>query len=199
MSYIKICGLTRIEDVEAVNKYKPDFAGFVFAGSRRQISVEKAKELKKSISSDIKVVGVFVNEDNEEIIWLLNEGIIDIAQLHGDENEGDIEYIKYMTGREVIKAVSVRCKEDVLKWQNSITDYLLLDNGAGGSGMCFDWNEIPSVSKRFFLAGGINASNIDKALSMNPYAIDLSGGVETNGYKDPDKIMYIVEKVRKYV
>ncbi len=196
MVKIKICGLSRLEDIDAVNICKPDYIGFVFAKSRRQISIDKAKELKQALSEDIKAVGVFVNEDNEKIIELLNQNVVDIAQLHGNESENDIIEIKAATGKQVIKAVSVESETDILEWNNSTADFLLLDNGGGGTGKSFDWANIPEFGKPYFLAGGICADNIDEAVKKCPYAIDLSGGAETNGFKDAEKIEYLVKRVR---
>ena len=199
MSKIKICGIRRMEDIEAVNLYQPDFIGFVFAKSRRQIDFFKAEELKAALSQDIKSVGVFVNQDNEYIERLAKENIIDIIQLHGSEDENTIVYLKEKTGKPIIKAVSVTTADDIMKWQDSRADYLLLDNGAGGTGEKFDWSRINNafIKHPYFIAGGINEHNIKDALQYNPYGIDVSGGVETDGYKDAHKIKNIIEKVRR--
>lgn len=198
MPLIKICGLRRMEDIEAVNIYKPDMIGFVFAENRtRQISVEDASRFRKALSKDIKAVGVFVNQDTEYIAKLLNTGIIDMAQLHGQESEADVRKIKELTGKTVIKAVSVASKEDVALWQESEADYLLFDNGAGGTGKTFDWSLIEDNRKPFFLAGGINESNVREALLCGADVIDISGGVETDGFKDAAKIHDIIEIIRK--
>ena len=178
MVKMKICGLKRLEDIDIVNKYKPDYMGFVFADSKRKVSHKLASEMKKNLSSDIVSVGVFVDADADEIVKLFDEGIIEIAQLHGSESE---DYIK----------------KDLLEYDNSISDYLLLDSGKG-SGKTFDWNLIRNdLTKDFFLAGGINISNISKAVEeFKPYAIDLSSGVETDGFKDEFKIKEIMEVIR---
>lgn len=154
-------------------------------------------ELRKRLLPEIKTVGVFVNEKPEIVAEYLNDGIIDIAQLHGTEPEEDILFIKKMTGRPVIKAVSVETQSDCEKYNESGADYILLDNGKGGTGKCFDWKLIGNVTKPFFLAGGINESNIDEAIAISPYAVDVSGGVETDGFKDEDKIRKIINKCRK--
>ena len=168
MQKIKICGIRRATDIEIVNKYRPDYIGFIFyKKSKRYISEADAMEL------------------------------IDIAQLHGTEPEEDILFIKKMTGRPVIKAVSVETQSDCEKYNESGADYILLDNGKGGTGKCFDWKLIGNVTKPFFLAGGINESNIDEAIAISPYAVDVSGGVETDGFKDEDKIRKIINKCRK--
>ncbi len=196
---IKICGLTREQDIQAVNQWMPDYIGFVFAEkSRRYISKQQAERLKKKLSSDIQAVGVFVNEPKEKIARFFMENTIDIAQLHGQETEEEISWIKEQTGKPVIKAISVSAETDVQYWQNSCADYLLFDNGTGGTGLTFDWNLIKKNKKPYFLAGGIGLHNITEAMKQGAYAIDLSGGVETDGQKDAKKIADIVHSVRMY-
>lgn len=201
MSKIKICGLRRLEDVDAVNMYMPDYAGFVLVpGRRRAVSHEQAGALGRQFSSGIQAVGVFVDEDREIIASLLERGIIDVAQLHGQEPEEDIAWLKSRTGKTVIKAVSVKTVDDVKRWHGSAADGLLLDNGAGGSGQAFDWSiaadAIADGSHPIWLAGGINADNIEAALALKPYAVDISGGVETDGHKDAGLIKEVVRRVR---
>lgn len=201
MINIKICGLKRIEDIKYVNKFKPEYIGFVFAKSRRQISYDMAASLKKSLSNDIKTVGVFVNHEIDDIISLMNEDIIDIAQLHGDEEEDSIITIKNKTNKKVIKAISVRSLEDILKWKDSKVDFLLLDNGSGGTGESFDWEVLDKLStiefnKPYFIAGGLNKENVKDVLKYKPYAVDISGGVETDGLKDEVKINEFINTVR---
>lgn len=193
---LKICGLKRPEDVEYANIVKPDYVGFVFAGSKRRISPDMAAQLKAKLSRDIQAVGVFVDEPLENIINLLERQVIDIAQLHGDETEEDIQYIQAVTGREVIKAVKVRNRYDVEAWLDSSADYLLFDSGAG-SGEVFDWKLLDGVDREYFLAGGITPDNIEAvATHLFPYGIDLSSGVETDGVKDLEKMKRTAEKVR---
>ncbi len=186
-----------MEDICAVNQYRPDYIGFVFAEkSRRYVSWRHAADLKSRLSEDVAAVGVFVNEARENIVKLLEQNVIDAAQLHGQETEEDICWIKERTGKEVIKAVSVRSKGDIDQWLKSSADYLLLDHGAGGTGHTFDWNLINGCTKPFFLAGGIHAGNLAEALKKGAYAIDLSGGAETDGKKDPEKIAEIMHIMR---
>lgn len=197
MPLIKICGLRRRADIDIVNKYKPDFIGFIFAeGRARTITRELAEDLKKALAPEIKAVGVFVNQDREYIAELLKSGIIDLAQLHGNEEDEDVCYIKKITGKPVIKAVSVKTSADIEKYRNSSADYLLLDNGIGGTGQTFDWNEIKSVGKSFFLAGGIDINNVAEAMTKGALVIDVSGGVETEGFKDEEKIRELIKKIR---
>ncbi|MBM6817748.1 MULTISPECIES: phosphoribosylanthranilate isomerase [Clostridia] len=194
---IKFCGLFREEDIEYVNKLNPDYIGFVFAKSKRQITKEKAIGLKNKLKSNIKVVGVFVDEDIEKIIDLLSNGVIDIAQLHGNEREEDIKNIKNKSKKQVIKAIRVTTSEDIESWKNSCADFLLLDNGQG-TGKTFDWNNIKNLNRPFFLAGGLSIDNIKEAIEkVSPMAIDISSGIESNGVKDYEKmkeVMKILER-----
>lgn len=201
MVKIKICGLSRPEDIAFVNEALPDYIGFVFAKSRRQVSFETAKELKSILNPTIRTVGVFVNEDIERVIRLCNRNIIDIVQLHGDEGKDYILTLKEKISNPVIKAVRVRGKEDIRKAENLGSDYLLLDayreGQYGGSGNTFDWSVIHNVSKPYFLAGGIQSDNIIAAINnVKPFAVDVSSGVESEGVKDRNKIIDIITKIR---
>lgn len=193
---IKICGLCRAEDIRFVNAAHPDYVGFVMAKSRRQVSPEQVRNLTAGLNPAIQTVGVFVNEKREVIAKYLQSGLIDIAQLHGQETREDVLWLKEQTGKPIIKAISVKTQEDVLQWQESAAAYLLLDNGAGGSGEVFDWSRIPAGIKPFFMAGGIGLHNLDRALEFNPYGVDISSGVETEGIKDEEKIFQAVKLVR---
>ena len=203
MSKIKICGLTRIEDIETVNKCLPDYIGFVFAPSKRNVDIDTAFMLRNKLNSKINAIGVFVNSPIEFISNIIEKNIIDIVQLHGNENEDYIASLKGNHNIPIIKAISVKTQLDILQAQNSAADYLLFDNGSGGTGKCFNWELLNNlilqnkISKPFFIAGGININNINQALTLNPYAIDVSGGVETNGVKDSKKIKLIIEKVHQ--
>ncbi|MGN0176930.1 MAG: phosphoribosylanthranilate isomerase [Methanobrevibacter sp.] len=198
MVKIKICGIKRMEDIEVVNKYVPDYIGFVFADSKRKISHDLAKKLKDKLNPNITSVGVFVNASQDEILDLFNKGIIEIAQLHGNESEEYIIDLKEKTNHElkIINAIEMSQDTDLLRYDKSLADYLLLDSGKG-SGKTFDWQWIRSdLKKDFFLAGGLNSQNIQKAIKeFNPYAIDLSSSLETNGLKDEIKIKEIMEVV----
>lgn len=201
MAKIKICGLSRYEDIEIVNEVLPDYIGFVFADSRRKVSDPVASELRKRLNPGIKVVGVFVNEDILHITELCKQGIIDIVQLHGDEDEGYLESLRSKIDNEIIKAVRVRSAEDILKTSELECDYLLFDafhkEQYGGSGKTFDWTVVTRPGKPYFLAGGLNQDNILQAVKLlQPYAVDISSGVETDGFKDADKIRNIIAKVR---
>ena len=200
MAKVKICGLTRPQDIQAVNIYKPDYIGFVFDSTRRRyVPPEDAAKLKSRLSPDIAVVGVFVNEIKEYVAKLLKQNLIDIAQLHGQETEEEIQWIQEQTGKPVIKAVAVRSESDISHWAGSHADYLLFDNGIGGTGRTFDWTLLSGYTKPYFLAGGLTADNLPAALAKGAYAVDLSGGAETDGVKDPAKIAEIIRIVRSYV
>jgi len=191
---IKICGLFRREDIDYANEAHPDYIGFVFAESRRQVEFEAAREFRKRLDSRIKSVGVFVNAEIADIARLYADDVIDLAQLHGDEDAGYTDALKQRCGVPVIKAVINNAR-----WRGN-ADWLLFDSGKG-TGKTFDWSLLPEdilKSKPFFLAGGINSDNIAEAVKLNPYCIDISGGCETNGVKDRDKIIKLTEFVRNY-
>lgn len=195
---IKICGLSRPEDIEAANEIGPDYIGFVFAKSSRRVTYEKAARLKEMLDGRIKAVGVFVNAPEREI--LDNTPIIDMIQLHGDEDEAYIRSLKEHTSKPIIKAVRVRNEEDILKARELPCDYLLLDTFTkgqyGGCGRQFDWSMIPELKKPYFLAGGICMDNIKEAAAQGAFCIDVSSAVETDGKKDRTKMKAIVEALR---
>ncbi len=192
---IKICGLFREEDIAYANQAKPDYVGFVFAKSRRQITKEQAEHFRRLLTPDIQTVGVFVNAPMDEIIAYLEEGIIDIAQLHGDETQEDIQYLQAVTAKPIIKAVKAHNRYEVEAWLDSSADYLLFDSGAG-TGETFDWSLLEGVDREFFLAGGLRLENILEAKKQAAaYAIDLSSGVETDGVKDAEKMQEAVRLV----
>lgn len=199
MVKIKICGLKRFEDIEIVNRYNPDYIGFVFADSKRKISHELAFKLKEKLNSNIISVGVFVDAPKDEILKLYNNGTIEAAQLHGLESEDYITDLKESTNNElkIINAIEMSKDIDLLKFDKSSADYLLLDSGKG-SGKTFDWHLIrKDLNKDFFLAGGLNNKNIKEAIyQFNPYAVDLSSGLEVDGFKDEDKIKEIMELIK---
>ena len=198
MVKIKICGIKRLEDIEMVNRYKPDYIGFVFADSKRKVSHDLAKELRNNLDSDIIPVGVFVDSPQVEILKLFDDGIIEIAQLHGSESEQYILDLKKKTNGElkIINAIEMTQEIDLLEYNDSSSDYLLLDSGKG-SGKTFDWSLIrKDIKKEFFLAGGLNSENVAPAINeFNPYAIDLSSSLETDGFKDENKIKEIMEVI----
>ncbi len=198
MTKIKFCGLTRPCDIAAANEIKPDYVGFVFApNSKRRVGYKQAVDLKNLLSKDIKAVGVFLNEDIEQVISLLNLGIIDAAQLHGDESVDYIRRIQQETGKPVIKAFRIHSEADVAAAEETIADYIILDAGTG-EGKTFDWNLVEQFQKPYFLAGGLKPENVKEAMrQLHPYALDVSTGIETDGLKDKQKMADFAATVRK--
>ena len=198
MTKIKFCGLSRYCDIIYANESKPEYIGFVFAAkSKRRVTPEKAKELKKLLSPDILAVGVFSDDDIEMIAGLLENGTIDIAQLHGSEDENYIKHLKTLAGKPVIKAFCIKSEEDVRKAESSPADYILLDSGSG-TGRTFDWELIKNIKRPYFLAGGLTPENAEKAVSkLHPFALDVSSGIETGEVKDKTKMAAFAAAVRK--
>ena len=198
MTKIKLCGLSGIEEIEAANELKPEYIGFVFAPkSRRYVTPEKAAELKKQLSGEIQAAGVFVNEAVEKIAELLNNNIIDIAQLHGDEDEAYIRRLRQLTGKPIIKAFQVKSEKEIAEAVQCSADYILLDSGAGTCTV-FDWNILKKIDRPYFLAGGLSAGNVGKAVrELHPFAVDVSSGIETDRRKDKEKMAAFVAAVRK--
>lgn len=196
---IKLCGLTRSCDIEAVNELQPDYIGFVFAKkSRRYVSPEKAEELKAMLAPGIQAVGVFVNEEPEQIVSLLEAGTIDVAQLHGQEGEREIRRLRELTDHPLIQAFRIDTEQDVERANASTADYVLLDSGAGGTGTVFDWDLLQAIRRPYFLAGGLDTENLGTVKAkLNPYGIDVSSGIETDGYKDKEKMTAFVAVARK--
>ena len=196
---VKMCGLCRPEDIVYANEVQPDYVGFVFyPKSHRAVTREQACEYRKALLPSIRTVGVFVNEDPKTIIDLLEEGILDGVQLHGDETEEDIQYLQAVCGKPVIKAVKVRDRYDVEAWLDSSADYLLFDNGMG-TGRAFDWSVLGGIDREFFLAGGLQTENLAEAMeTVRPYAVDISSGIESDRKKDPEKMRRIMELVEQY-
>ena len=197
---IKICGLRRREDILAVNEAKPDYCGFIieFPSSFRSVTADEVRELVKELDPEIRPVGVFVNAPMELVRTLLDDGTLALAQLHGQEDESYIRELKTYTDKLIIKAFSIKIAEDIEKALQSSADYILLDQGGGGTGKTFDWSLIPEIQRPFFLAGGIGASNLGQAIrEIHPYAVDLSSSVETEKRKDPMKIRQVVDIVRE--
>lgn len=198
MTKIKLCGLSLPCDIEAANELKPDYIGFVFAPkSRRYVTYKKAEELKSLLSPDIEAVGVFVNEPSPNIATLLKKGIIDIAQLHGDEDEDYIAELRLLTDKTIIKAFRIKTANDIKILEQSTADDILLDSGAG-TGTVFDWELLKSIQRPYFLAGGLDARNVASAIkTLHPYAVDVSSGIETDGVKDKTEMAAFVAAVRK--
>lgn len=201
MTKVKLCGLRRIEDIAAANAACPDYVGFVFAESRRQIDFDTAVRFRASLHSDIKVVGVFVNESVEKITALVQANVLDAVQLHGYEDAAYMERLCAAACVPIIKAVRVQSAEQIQYYSRMPCDYLLLDTYVrgerGGSGKSFDWSLIPGMQKPYFLAGGLDGQNVLAAIeTLHPYCVDVSSGVETDGVKDSNKMAEFVKQVR---
>ena len=196
---VKICGLSRREDIRYANEAGPDYVGFVFARSRRQVSAQEAADSRRRLREDICPVGVFVNEKPEQIVRLLQRGVIDAAQLHGQETEAEIAFIRKESGKPVIKAIQITDGRELAEWKDSEADYLLFDGGSG-EGKTFDWSLAGlarTVEKPFFLAGGLHACNVAEAVRLfAPFALDVSSGVEWEGKKDQGRITDFMKAVR---
>lgn len=198
MTKIKMCGLSRTEDIEAANAIKPDYIGFVFAEiSKRRVSALEAGKLKSKLNPEIKAVGVFLDDKLDFVASMLNLGIVDVVQLHGSEDEEYIEKVRKITNKPIIKAFIIRSKEDVERAEKSTADYILLDGGKG-EGKAFDWSLLKDIKRPYFLAGGLNPVNVSDAVkALKPYAVDVSTGIETNGVKDREKMTAFAGAVRE--
>lgn len=197
MTRIKLCGLRFPEDIKTACELKPDYIGFVFAPAfRRYIPPEKARVLKEGLSPEIRAVGVFVNERPEAVASLLNAGLIDLAQLHGGEDESYISRLRSLTDGQLIQAFRIRDKADLSRAEQSSADFILLDAGTG-EGRTFDWTLLSSFSRPYFLAGGLTPDNVSEAVRLfHPWGVDVSSGIETDGRKDPEKMRAFVRAVK---
>ncbi|MCL5031629.1 MAG: phosphoribosylanthranilate isomerase [Thermotogae bacterium] len=201
MTKIKICGLRRIEDIEYANRLRPDYVGFVFSQSKRIVSKANAKTLIANLDAGIKRVGVFVDENMNTVCEIVKSLDLDVIQLHGDENASYVDNLKKIIDIEIWKVLRVKTSEDLEFETNA--DKILIESFAkgayGGTGISFDWNlaEKFEFRKPLILAGGLNASNVEEGIrKVRPYAVDVSSGVETDGYKDFEKMKEFIEKVR---
>ena len=199
---VKMCGISKVDTIPAVVEAKPDYMGLVFAPSKRQVIVEKAKTLVEALHKQckeqnntvsIKTVGVFVNETLDNLVTIAREANLDAVQLHGDEDEAFIQSLKERTNVEVWKAIQIRSAADAEAWIDSSADMLLFDayhkDERGGTGDVFDWSCLDTFERPFMLAGGIDSTNVARAIrTVRPYGIDISSGIETNGVKDDEKI-----------
>lgn len=201
---IKICGLSREADIAAVNQYAADFAGFLFAPSKRQITPEQAKELIAKMDPAIISVGVFVNMAPMAVAEIARYCDLGAVQLHGSETTAEIIQLKTLLPADVlvIKALRIKDASSLDQAENIPADMLLLDaytpNAAGGSGISFPWDLIRNFPRPYLLAGGLNKDNVAEAVFfLHPWGVDVSSGVETNGLKDEQKIKDFIEKVRR--
>lgn len=197
---IKICGLSRPCDIDYVNEAGPDFAGFIVnvPKSRRNVSVRQLCSLRERLDDAIRPVGVFVDEPPETVAALLNDGVIALAQLHGQEDEAYIAKLRQLTDGKLIQAFSVKERADIGRAQKSGAELILLDHGAGGTGASFDWSLTEGIARPWFLAGGLTPENLPAAIAAaHPWGVDLSSGAETDGYKDREKILSAVSAARR--
>ncbi len=194
---IKLCGLSRVCDIDVVNEILPEFIGFVFWDkSKRQVSDELAKKLKKMLDSRIKAVGVFVDETPQRVAQLAESGTIDVIQLHGNEDDSYISELRKLTNKPVIKAFKISDITDIQNAENSSAEFIMADAGKG-TGRRFDWSLLEALHRPYFLAGGLSLDNIAEAVNtLHPYAVDVSSGIETDGLKDKNKMREFVRIVR---
>lgn len=214
MQKIKLCGMMKPCDIEYANRVKPDFVGFIFANTRRKISAAQAKQFREALDAEIPAVGVFVNEDISVITSLVQNGCIDLIQLHGEEDADYIRRLREVCDVPVIKAVKVQMVEQIRQAAALPVDYLLLDTYRkgvlGGTGEAFDWELLREAKaaagdtaegelfgKPYFLAGGLHAGNLREAAALGSYGLDVSSGIETDGSKDFTKMVEVMELVRK--
>ena len=207
---VKMCGISKVETIPAVVEAKPDYMGLVFAPSKRQVTVEQAEILVEELHKQcinhydtkvVKTVGVFVNETLDNLVRIADTANLDAVQLHGDEDEAFIQSLKERTNVEVWKAIQIRSAADVEKWIDSSADMLLFDayhkDERGGTGEVFDWSSLDTFERPFMLAGGIDSTNVARAIrTVRPYGIDISSGIETNGMKDDKKITAFTKIVK---
>lgn len=201
MTKVKICGLRRMEDIEAVSLYRPDACGFILSQPfRRYVPKEQLAQLKAKLDERITAFGVFVNEPLSAVEEYVREGLIDAVQLHGEEDDSYIKALrKDFPGLTVMKAFTVKSEEDLEKAAASSADLVLLDSGKG-TGKTFRWELLREFSRPYVLAGGLNPDNVQEALkTLHPYGIDTSSGVETDGFKDSEKIRLFIERARKEI
>ena len=194
---LKICGLSRLEDIIAVNRHGADYAGFVFfQKSKRYVDPYKANELIGLLRTDIKPVGVFMDEPIDNVVRIARISGVEMIQLHGHESEEYVEYIKRTLDRPVIKAYKASEEGALEKALNSSADYVMIDSGAG-SGKKFDWNILKDFKREYFLAGGLDPESVGEAIGLlEPFAVDVSSGVETDGIKDEKKIADFIISVK---
>lgn len=196
---IKICGIKNENEAKIINECMPDIAGFVFASGKRQIDINKAKILKKIINPEIETAGIFVEQNEDEILEIYNKKVIDIIQLHGDYDERTIKNLKEKTGAKIIKVI--RVKEGFYKIE-TLADFILFDayskDKYGGLNKTFDWNIKIISNVPYFVAGGINENNIvEMVKKLTPYGVDISSGVEVDGFKTKEKVFNIIKIIKE--
>ena len=194
---MKFCGLTRPEDIAAVNRIRPDYAGFVFAPkSRRCVTPEAAAALRARLDPAIVAVGVFVHAAPEQVACLVREGVIEAVQLHGTEDEDYIARLRKLTSAPILRAFRIDAPVALNQARTSSADAVMLDAGAG-DGRVFDWTWLEDFDRPYFLAGGLRPENVAEALArLQPWAVDVSSAIETDGFKDERKMAAFAAAVR---
>ena len=198
MVKVKFCGLKRPCDIAWANELHPDYAGFVFAGSKRRVSAEPAAALRRELDPSIPAVGVFVDDELPHMASLVKKGVIQLIQLHGQEEDALVQQLQTELGVPVIKAFSIANQDDIKRALESRADYILLDQGKGGTGKAFDWSLLKEIDRPYFLAGGLTPQNAAQAAKLRPYALDVSSGIETDGVKDRDKMTLFMTTLGVY-
>lgn len=199
MTKIKLCGLSRTEDILAVNELEPDYVGFVFVNkSKRYVSLESAIKLRKMLKESIVSVGIFVDSPIEEVVHIIKSGAISVAQLHGNEDDEHVKKLKSSFNCKVIKAFGVNDEEDIVKANHCMADFCLLDTPGGGTGKVFPHHLLEGMERPYFLAGGLNSENVGDLIDKyHPFGVDVSSNIETNGVKDSEKMKAFVRAVRE--
>ncbi len=197
MARVKICGINSPEDVEIVNELKPDYVSFAFYKNKRQVTYEKARKLKQILDKDIRVIGVFVDENTNVVASAANDDLLDVIEFHGNEGPGEIERIKAFTEKPIIQGFRIRSRADVELALDSHADSILMYSDSE-SGVPMDWKLLKNVTRPYFLAGGLNADNIEKAIKIcHPFAVSVTTGVETDGIKDREKMAAFIKMARR--
>lgn len=197
---IKLCGMMEAKDIHKANELSIDFVGYIFAKGRfRTIDIDKAIEFTRLLSSEITPVGVFRNNDLEEVIKVANTGSISYIQLHGKEDENYIKALRDKIKLKIIKAYEINSNKDIDEANGSSADFVLLDTPGAGTGVTFDHTLLAGMKRDYFLAGGLNSDNVEDYIkTYKPYAVDVSSGIETEKKKDTAKMQKFTEACRKY-
>ena len=196
---VKLCGMRRVEDMEAVNRARPDYAGTICSpGFKRSVTMETAERLRAALDPEIPLVGVFVNEEMDRIRSFLESGIIQAVQLHGTEDAAYLERLRLVTDAPIFQAFQIKQTIDLTAAMESPADRILLDSGTG-SGETLDWSLLTGMVRPFLLAGGLTPENVTAALQqVHPAGVDVSSGIETDGWKDAEKMARFVAACRSW-
>ena len=198
MTRIKFCGLRREDDVRSAAMLGADYAGYIMSSKfMRYVAPEKVLDWKALLPPDTKTVGVFVDETLDYVSQCAYEARLDLIQLHGNEDDKYITDLRREVGIPIIKMIRPESEEDVKIARESRADYILLDSGVGGTGKTFNWFYAGRLDREYFLAGGLTPDNVGEAVRrLHPFAVDVSSGVENDGYKDYDQMNLFAKEVR---